>query len=93
MTVREGLSRQSGSAGNVTNIHRFSVDGSDRAINVAGRSDDLEGRTVNVTEPEWLAYVVEYNVHVVYRGMILSDHSIAVDTHVYDTTKQYKSPH
>ena len=32
---------------------------------------------------------MEYNV--VYRGMILSDRSIAVDIHVHDTTKQYQS--
>ena len=49
-----------GSPGNVANLHRSYVDGSDLVINVAyrsdavsGRSDVVEGRTTNVTEPEW----------------------------------------
>ena len=44
------------------------MDGSDLVINVAyrsdavvGRSDVMEGRTTNVTEPEWSGEVVEYN--------------------------------
>ena len=52
-----------------------SVDGSDLVINVAyrsdavaGRSDVVEGRITNVTEPEWSAEVVEYNV--VYRHAV-----------------------
>ena len=51
----------------------------------------MEGHTTNVTEPEWLGEVVEYNA--VYRGMILSDRAIAVDMHVHDTTKQTQSLH
>ena len=96
--IGNGLTRLPGSPGNVVNLHRYSVDGSDLVINVAyrsdavaGRSDIVEGRTTNVTRPEWSGEVVEYNV--VYRGMILSDRSIAVDIHVHDTTKQDQSLH
>ena len=74
------------------------MDGSDLVINVAyrsdavtGRSDVVEGRTTNVTEPEWSGEVVEYNV--IYRGMILNYRNIAVDKHVHDTTKQDQSLH
>ena len=91
--IGNGLSRRSGSPGNVANLHRSSVDGSDLVINVAYRSDDVvgcsdvvEGRTTNVTEPEWSGEVMAYDV--VYRGMTLSDRIIAVDIHVHDTTKQ-----
>ena len=55
------------------------------------RSNVVEGRTTDVTEPEWSGEVVEYNVE--YRGMILSDRSIAVVIHVHDTTKQELSLH
>ena len=41
--IGNGLSRRSGSLGNVANLHRSSVDGSDIVINVAYRSDDVVG--------------------------------------------------
>ena len=60
------------------------MDGSDLVITVAycsdavvGRSDVVEGRTINVTEPEWSGEIVGYKV--AYWGMILSDRSITVD--------------
>ena len=74
------------------------MDGSDlvtnvsyRSVAVTGRSDVVEGLRKNVTEPEWSGEVVEYNV--VYRGMILSDCSIAMNIHVHDTTKEDQSLH
>ena len=58
--IGNGLSWLSSSPGNVATLHRSSVDGSDLVINVvyrsnavAGRSNVVEGRTPNVTEPEW----------------------------------------
>ena len=38
------------------------MDGSDRSHAVAGRSDAVEGRAVNMTEHKWSAEIVEYNV-------------------------------
>ena len=51
---------------------RYSVDGNDLVINVAyrsdavtGRSDIVEGRTTNVTQPERSGEVVEYNIYYI----------------------------
>ena len=56
-----------------------------RSDAMAGRSNAVAGRTANVTEHKWSGVVVEYNV--VYPGMILIDHSIAVGAYVYGPIK------